>query len=346
MKFDVAPAPHARPTRTLRQVMGLVLLALIPAALVHVWMFGPGLIINALIATLTAVAAEAACLRLRGRAYEPAVADLSAVLCAVLLAFCLPPLTPWYVTATGAAFAIVVAKQVYGGLGANLFNPAMAGYLVVLVSFPEAMTRWPALGDGNALSWLDSARLILIGAPPSTTWDAVTMATPLDQVRIELSQMRMLSEVLAGDALPGRGAWLAFQIAAAAGGVALLSLGIIRWQLPVATLAGVIVAASALNLADGDSYASAWFHLSTGSAVFAAMFIVTDPVTAATSARGRLVFGFGIGVLAIVIRTFGAYPDGMAFAVLLMNAAVPLIDRVSVPRAYGHGSNRDTDTLS
>ena len=342
--LNVTPAPHARAPRTVTVVMGWVLLALLPAAFIHVWLFGAGLIVNALIATFTATLAEALCLRARGRAVAPALNDLSAVLCAVLLAFCLPPLTPWWVTVTAATFAIVVGKQAYGGLGRNLFNPAMVGYAVALVSFPEAMTRWPAPG-GDVLSIGQSLSAIATGMPGDLGWDAVTMATPLDQLRIELGQMRMLSEIMSGD-MAGRQSWWLFQAAVVLGGLGLMGLKIVRWQLPIALLVGVVVTATLLRIVDADAYASAAFHLGAGSAVLAAFFIVTDPVTAATSPRGRLIFGFSTGMLAVIIRTYGAYPDGMAFAVLLMNATVPLIDRWTVPRAFGHAKERDEDTLT
>ena len=240
MKFDVSGAPHALASNSVTRVMATVLFALLPAAAVHLWLFGPGLLVNVLIASVTAVLAEAACLRVRGRDVKPALRDLSAVLCAVLLAFCLPPLTPWWVTVTATGFAIIVAKQIYGGLGANLFNPAMAGYVVALVSFPEAMTRWPPVGHDVGV-W-DSVRPILTGAPGVLTWDALTMATPLDHLRTELSQMRMMSEILADDASSGRSGWLAFQLATLVGGLVLLWRKVIRWHLPVATLLGVALA--------------------------------------------------------------------------------------------------------
>lgn len=339
MKFETAAPPHTPAVTSVAKVMQKVLLALLPAAAVHVSMFGPGLLINALIAVFTALACEYAFLRARGKAPMPALRDYSAVVMAVLLAFALPPLTPWWVTASAAAFAIIFAKQLYGGLGFNLFNPAMAGYVAVLISFPEAMTRWPAVNwvDGaQAVGWLDTLRMIATGRPPAADWDVITMATPLDQVRNELGAMRMLSEVVAADNLHGRTAWLAFQAAVLAGGAALLALRVIRWQIPVATLAGVVLCAAVLRLLNADIYASPWFHLSAGSTVFCAFFIATDPVSAATSARGRLIYGVGIGVLIVLIRAFGAYPDGVAFAVLIMNMSVPLIDYYTVPRAIGH----------
>lgn len=344
MKFKTTPAPHVAPATSVRTVMLRVILATAPAGITHVVLFGPGLIVHLAVAIAAALLTEALCLRLRGRSPGAALNDLSAVVCAVLLAFCMPPLAPWYVTFCASALAIGVGKQAYGGIGSNLFNPAMVGYAIVLVAFPEAMTRWPpALGSGMSVGWGDS--LAAIFARPQTGWDAVTMATPLDHVRVELGQMRMLSEIMNDPSLgTGFAPWL-MPLAVLAGGAALLALKVIRWHLPVATIAGVIVCATVLRQLDSDHFAGPLFHLGAGSALFAAVFVVTDPVSCATSVRGRLIFGFGVGVLIVLIRSFGAYPDGVAFAVLLMNALVPLIDRVSVPRTFGHNVHNPDDAL-
>ncbi|MEO1574678.1 MAG: RnfABCDGE type electron transport complex subunit D [Pseudomonadota bacterium] len=340
MTLETPAAPHVAPARSVATVMALVIAATLPAAVVHIVVFGPGLIVHALLAGAACALTEALCQRARGRDAGQAVTDWSAVLCGVLLAFCLPPLAPWYLSVVGSIFAIAVAKHAFGGLGANVFNPAMAGYAFLILSFPEAMTRWPA-ADGPG-PWA-SLGLIFTGA--DTAWDTLTMATPLDQLRDELGQMKMLSEIVSADAMPSRGGWWAFQGAALAGGLFLLALKVIRWQLPVATLVGALVCAGLLHIVDPDRFATAAFHLGAGSVVFAAFFIVTDPVTAATSPRGRLMYGACIGALAILIRTFGAYPDGMAFAVLLMNALVPLIDRMTRPRVYGDNAPPPEDTL-
>lgn len=344
MQFEIAPAPHAAPSTTVGKVMRRVLYVLVPAAAVHVAAFGPGLLVNALIAALTALVCEVAFVRARGRDVMAAIGDWSAVVMAVLLAFALPPLCPWYVTVLASAFAIVFAKQLYGGLGFNLFNPAMAGYAAVLISFPEAMTRWPPVSwaDGAAApAWGAALGMIFTGAPPAAGWDAVTMATPLDHVRSELGAGRMISEMT----LHGRDVWLALQGAIAAGGLVLWKLRVIRWHIPIATLAGVVLCAGLLNILDSDAHASVWFHLTSGSAVLCAFFIATDPVSAAASPRGRLIYGLGIGVLIVLIRAYGAYPDGVAFAVLLMNMTVPLIDYYTIPRAHGHARARDEAPL-
>jgi electron transport complex protein RnfD len=323
--------------------MGEVSAALVPAALVHVWFFGPGLLFNMAVAVAVALASEAAMLRARGRPAWPALKDLSALVTALLLAFALPPLTPWYVTAIGSLFAIVFAKQLYGGLGYNPFNPAMAGYVVILISFPAELTRWlPAMHSGLASGYVELGPtltyLVTGRLPDGVSWDAIGGATPLDDMKTQLSVARTLSEILAaplyGD-FGGKG-WEWVSNAVGLGGLWLLFRRIIRWQIPVGVLAGLSLPATVAFLMDSSTHPSTAFHLFSGATMLAAFFIATDPVSAATSPTGRLVYGFGIGVLTFVIRAWGGYPDGVAFAVLLMNMAVPTIDRYTRPRVFGH----------
>jgi electron transport complex protein RnfD len=343
MRLAPTAPPHVRPAGSVTRVMGEVLLALVPATVAWVWYFGPGLLFNMAVAVGTAVACEAAVLALRGRAPARQLADLSAVVTAVLLAFALPPLTPWWITATGAAFAIVFAKQLYGGLGFNPFNPAMAGYVVLLISFPEVMTRWlPPAGvapDAPALGLLDTLRVTLTGAlPEGLAWDAVTGATPLDDVKTQVGLARTIQEATAGPLYGDLGArgweWVANWTAL--GGLYLLWRRIIRWQIPVAFILGLCVPATLFWLLDPGVHPSPAFHLFSGAAMLGAFFIATDPVSAATSPSGRIVYGAGIGLLVFVIREWGGYPDAVAFGVLLMNMAVPAIDHFTRPRTYGH----------
>jgi len=324
-------------------MMRQVLYALAPAAGAWTFFFGPGLLVNALVATVAALLTEALALRLRGSDLRLYATDGSAVVTAVLLAFCLPPLTPWWVTAAAAAFGIGVAKHLYGGLGFNVFNPAMAGYAVVLVAFPGHLDGWlpPALGDldyrapglGDVLHFTAFGTL-----PPGLDMDAVTRATPLAEVRGGLAQMRTLREITAspvfGD-FGGRGwEWVGNFIAL--GGAWLLYRGVIHWQAPAAMLGALAVAALVPWLGDPETHASPLFHLYGGGALLGAFFVATDPVSSSTTDRGRLVYGAGIGLLTFAARAWGDHPDGVAFAVLAMNALVPLIDRVTRPRIHGH----------
>jgi electron transport complex protein RnfD len=243
---------------------------------------------------------------------------------------------------SGAAFAILIAKHLYGGLGYNPFNPAMVGYVVLLVSFPVEMTAWPlpsADGVATRLTLVETITTTLTGhLPAALDWDGITMATALDAVRTGLALGQTMSEVTAGKAFGAFAAagWEWVSAAALLGGLALLALGVIRWHIPVAMLATIAVLATVLHGIDPGTYPGPAFHLFSGATMLGAFFIATDPVSAATSPRGRLVFGIGIGGLTILIRSFGGYPDGVAFAVLLMNLCVPVIDRLTVPRIYGH----------
>ncbi|MGI9344497.1 MAG: RnfABCDGE type electron transport complex subunit D [Gammaproteobacteria bacterium] len=343
-------APHWRTPMTVPVMMRNVVYALIPAIVAHAWFFGIGMVVNCLIAAATAVLTEAAALWLRGRPIKPFVLDFSAVVTGILIAMCLPPLTPWWVTVIATFFAIAIAKHAYGGLGFNVFNPAMAGLAVVLISFPEAMSFYtsPDIGDLDypPPTALVTLHYTLTGTlPDAMQIDALSRATPLDLVKTDLGMMRTMNEIgtspLFGD-LGGRGwEWIANFIAL--GGFWLLFRNIIRWQAPVAMLGALAAMASLGYIVDAETNAGPAFHVFSGGAMLCAFFIATDPVSGTTTNSGRLIFGAGIGILTYLIRTWGSYPDGIAFAVLLMNMAAPLIDRLTRPRIYGRGAPRRGD---
>jgi electron transport complex protein RnfD len=320
-----------------------VLLALIPAALAHIWCFGPGLLINLVVAAAFCVGGEALIMRARGRDPQATIADFSALVTAALLAFALPSLTPWWVTATGALFAIVVAKHLYGGLGFNVFNPAMVGYVVILVAYPMEMNLWvaPRMGDIDYidLTVFQTIKYALTGSyPDALSFDAISRATPLDAMQSGLRTMRTYAEIrtnpMMGD-FGGRG-WEWIGNFVAFGGFWLLVKKIIRWQIPMGVFAGLLIPAGLMYMIAPGSNASPGFHLFSGATILCAFFIATDPVSAATSPKGRLVYGFGIGFLIFAIRKWGSYADGVAFAVLLMNMATPAIDYITKPHIVGH----------
>jgi electron transport complex protein RnfD len=338
-----------RPTSSVASIMLQVLVALVPAAIAHVWFFGPGFLFNLLVAALFSAAGEALMMWLRGRPPEAALRDYSALVTAALLAFCLPSLTPWWVTATAALFGVVVAKHLYGGLGFNVFNPAMAGYVVVLVAFPAQLNLWvaPHMGDIDYryLSVIETLAFTLTGnLPDGLDFDAVSRATPLDAMKSGLANMATVVDIrsnpIMGD-FAGRG-WEWIGNFLAVGGIWLLLRGVIRWHIPVGVGIGLLVPATIAYLADPSIGPGPGFHLFAGAAILGAFFIATDPVSAATSTRGRLLFGIGIGFLTYCIRTWGSYADGVAFAVLLMNMAVPAIDYLTRPRIVGHGDGAKT----
>ena len=344
MRFERREAPFVAPTNDVPKLMLQVLVALVPAAIAHVWFFGPGFILNFLVASVFALGGEAAVQKLRHRPPEVALSDYSALVTAALLAFALPSLTPWWVTATGALFGVVVAKHLYGGIGFNIFNPAMAGYVVILVAFPMHLNLWiaPRMGDIDYqyLTVFESIRYTLTGLlPDALPFDAVSRATPLDAMKSGLNNARTVAEVrtlpIMGD-FGGRGwEWIGNFIAI--GGFWLMLRKVIRWHIPVGVGLGLLVPATIMWLINPDINPSPGFHLFAGASILCAFFIATDPVSAATSPRGRLIYGAGIGFLIFSIRTWGAYADGVAFAVVIMNMAVPTIDRLTRPRIVGHG---------
>jgi electron transport complex protein RnfD len=320
-----------------------VLVALIPAALAHVWYFGPGFLLNLIIASIFCVGSEALMMKARGREPRVALADYSALVTAALLAFALPSLTPWWITATGALFAVVVAKHLYGGIGFNIFNPAMAGYVVILVAFPMEMNLWvaPRMGDIDYvnLTVLQTIVYTLSGTlPDALGFDAISRATPLDAMQSGLRTMRTYAEIrtnpMMGD-FGGRG-WEWIGNFFAIGGFWLLVKKIIRWQIPAGVFAGLLIPAGLMFIFDQSTNASPGFHLFSGATILCAFFIATDPVSAATSPKGRFVYGLGIGFLIYAIRKWGSFADGVAFAVLIMNMATPAIDYITRPPIVGH----------
>jgi len=337
MKFRTQTSPHLPVTGSVPAMMQRVLIALLPGIVCAFWFFGWGILFNILLATAAAIGAEAGMLALRKKPVADALLDGSAVVTGVLLALALPPLAPWWIPVIGSLFAIVVAKQLYGGLGYNPFNPAMVGYVVVLISFPLELTLWPQPGTSPGL--VDTLALVFNGTlPADTTLDALTMATPMDTIKTRLGLSETLGEIRVGPLFgyfAGTGwEWINFWFLV--GGLWLLQARVIQWQIPLGMLTGLFLVALAFYVTGPDIFPSPLFHLFSGAAMLGAFFIATDPVSASTTTRGRVIFGAGIGVLTYVIRTWGGYPDGVAFAVLLMNMAAPVIDHYTQPRVFGH----------
>ena len=349
MEFERREAPYLAPTATVAGIMQQVLLALVPAAIAHVWFFGPGLVFNLVIAAAACVAGEALMMRVRGRPAARALSDYSALVTAALLAFALPSLTPWWITVTAALFAIIVAKHLYGGLGFNIFNPAMAGYVAVLVAFPMQLNLWvaPRMGDIDYqfLSVLQTLQYTLTGnLPEMLTYDEVSRATPLDAMKTGLNDLRTTAEIRSLPVMGDFGGvgweWIGNFIAI--GGFWLMIRKVIRWHIPLGVGAGLLIPAGIMWLLSPGTEPSPGFHMFSGAAMLCAFFIATDPVSAAASPRGRFIYGAGIGFLIYAIRTWGADVDGVAYAVLIMNMAVPAIDRVTRPRIVGHTGDTST----
>ena len=335
-------SPHLHKMNQTGRVMQLVLIATLPGLAAMTFFFGWGTLINVIWASLLAVGFEAAVVKLRNRPLGFYLRDYSAVVTAVLLALALPPFAAWWVTAVGVFVAIVIAKHLYGGLGQNPFNPAMVAYALLLISFPVEMTRWTApfvMVDADS-SWsvlglFDTLGLIFGGIDASQI-DTYTGATPLDALRhrggLTTEEAWRQVPVLAD----GIGAWHAVAAAYFMGGVFLLYRKVFTWHTPVSMLLTLAVLSTLFFGFDPDGFADPFFHLAVGGTMLGAFFIATDPVTAASSNIGKLYYGAGIGALIFIIRTWGNYPDAVAFAVLLMNLAAPFIDLYTQPRSYGH----------
>lgn len=324
---------------SVRAIMIKVLAALIPGVIAHAWFFGPGIWVSLLLCTLLGMAFEAFALLMRGYPLKPFLGDGSAVVTAWLLALSVPTLAPWWIYAAGMLFAILVAKHLYGGLGQNLFNPAMIGFVVLLVSFPVYMTQWPApvALATHTPTLLESFDLVFAGQGAISP-DAYTAATPLDILRTQRLAGGEVSGIMAQPAfgtLGGRGHEMVV-LMYLLGGLLLLWHRIITWHIPVAFLGTIAATAAILHYLDAGRHAGPLFQVMSGGAMLGAFFILTDPVSASSTPRGKLIYAGLAGFLVVMIRSFGGYPDGTAFAVLIANMAVPFIDAYTQPRVFGH----------
>ena len=329
-------SPHWHDGRTVGRVMADVCIALVPGLLCYAWLFGPGVLIQCALAVCFALLFEFAVLRLRGLDPAPFLRDGSAVVTALLFAISITPLAPWWVCLCGVAFAIIISKHAFGGIGCNIFNPAMAGYVFVLVCFPVQMNTWPTLSLHGIGAYLHS-----IFPMGNTAPDMLSGATALDELKNRLELMEMVSEIKSETGTPiifgylGGAGWEWINLLYLLGGVYLLARGVIKWHIPVAVLAGIFLVSLLFYMYDPEVHASPFFHLFSGGTMLCAFFIATDPVTASTTWPGRLIYGVLIGALICLLRGWGAYPDGVAFAVLLANVFVPLIDLLTRPKVFG-----------
>ncbi|WP_144170858.1 RnfABCDGE type electron transport complex subunit D [Pseudomonas sp. Kh13] len=317
----------AKPDPRLRTSMGLVLLACVPGLLTLFWLHGWSLLLNLLLCASAALLCEALLLTWRAQPLRTALNDGSALVTAVLLTAALPTLAPWWLPVVAASVAIGLGKQAFGGVGRNLFNPAMVGYAFVLLSFPLQMNHWP----GPAPGLLDSLQQVFAGSEQIDAWARPTL---LDGLRHNRSQT--LDELFASHpgfgSIGGRGSeWV--NLAFLLGGLFLLQRKVISWHAPVGLLAGLFLfSLLGWNGSGSDSNGSPLLHLFSGSTMMAAFFIATEPVSGPRQEWAKLGFGLGAGLLIYLIRTWGSYPDGTAFAILLMNLMAPSLERLALQR--------------
>ena len=323
-------SPFVQDTTSVSFIMFLVLVALIPGIMVHCFLFGYGILFNIITATITVLIAEYLILKARKYPIKPFLTDYSAIVTAWLLAVSIPSIAPWWIIVIGSLFSIIFAKHFYGGLGSNLFNPAMVGYAILLISFPAIMTKWPSAY--SSLSFNEQLKLFFFGM---SNYDAITSATPLDYLKTELLLNKNIDQILAEPIIKANPLiWVG--VAYLLGGLFLIYKKIITWHLPLTYLLTLFLIASLLSLANPNNFAPFYYHLLNGGTFLAAFFIITDPVSGPTTPKGKIFFAFMVAMLVYLIRIFGGYPEGIAFAVIFMNICVPLIDKLSQPKVFGH----------
>lgn len=347
--MDFSTPPYLLKEASVRRVMTQVCLALVPGIVAYVILVSPAILVQLALASIAALCAEAIMLKLRNKPLAMFLGDGSVIVTAWLIALTFPPLAPWWLVIVGTCFAVIVAKHLYGGLGQNPFNPAMVAFAVCIVSFPALMAQWPA--QGLQLSLFDQANIVF-GFSPRI--DALSAATPLDALKTALHQgdsgsisvAELLQNQKTYGMFAGRG-WEWIALAYALGGAYLLARRIMTWHVPVAFIVGLSSISGLLHLYNPGQFASPLFHLFSGSAMLGAFFIATDPVSGCTTPKGKLIFGAAAGMLAYIIRVFGGYPDGIAFAILLLNLCAPLIDLLTQPPIFGmkFGTNEKKDSV-
>jgi Na+-translocating ferredoxin:NAD+ oxidoreductase subunit D len=315
---------------TTRKVMLETSLALLPALGVLCWYFGAAIITQVLLTVLTALMCEGLVAWLRGKSFASQALDGSGLLTAVLIAIAVPPALPWWMLVVGTAFAILVVKHIYGGLGHNIFNPAMMAYVMLIISFPVEMTSWAGLEVITRLPWSEQLLLAFHGGMS----EGLTGATPLTDFRSSISSGSTAGQYFGSHNLGlfGMKHWEHINMAYLIGGGYLLARRLINYRIPLYLLLVFGGMASVFYLIDSSIYLSPAFHLFAGGSMLGAFFIATDPVTAASTNKGLIIYASGIGFLEFIIRTFGGYPDGIAFAVVIMNMFVPLINYLTRPR--------------
>ena len=326
-KLIVSPAPHVHGDESTRRIMQDVLIALAPSMLVAVYFYGLSAIKLLLVAVIACMGAEFLIQKYLMRT-KVTVTDLSAAVTGVLLALNLPPTAPWWVIVIGSVVAIGVAKMTFGGLGHNIFNPALVGRVFLLISFPVVMTDWTVPS-----SWFR----------PGV--DAVTGATPLALIKEGLAQGQTVEQILSANpdltygqmlfARAGGSAGEASALAIILGFVYLLIRRVIRPHIPVTIVLTIAVMTGIFWLIDPSQYTDPLFNILTGGVLLGSVFMATDYVTSPMTAKGMVIYGIGIGIITVLIRFFGSYPEGVSFAILIMNSIVPLLNKYIKPARFG-----------
>ena len=330
-------SPFVQKAPTVTLVMMLVMFALLPGILAYIFFFGIGVLLNLTIAIITALISEYFVLKIRNLPVKLFITDGSAVVAASLLALSIPSIAPWWIIVIGTLFTIIIAKHFYGGLGSNLFNPAMVGYAVLLVSFPAVMTKWP-LPASHLLDFNIAQQIQIFFYGTKEMIDSVSSATPLDYIKTQIFLGKPF-DLNFTNGMPINSyfnASIIISLSFLLGGVFMWSKKIITWHLPVTFLLSLALISAIFWLIDSSQYLPPFIHLFSGGTLLCAFFIITDPVSGPTTPKGKIFFAFGVALLVYLIRVFGGYPEGIAFAVIFMNICVPLIDSLTQPKVFGH----------
>lgn len=323
--LNVSPSPHQHSSETTRKLMYGVVFALLPALAASVYYFGTGAIIVALTSVVSCVVVEYLIQKFILKV-KPSVSDGSAVVTGLLLAFNVPSNLPLFVIVIGAIISIGVAKMTFGGLGNNPFNPALVGRVFLLISFPVKMTSWPVptsfkTGYADAVTGATPLGILSEGVKNGETVSALMEKIPSHLQMFYGHMGGSMGEVAAG--------------ALILGGIYMIWKKIITWHIPVTVLLTVAVFTGILWQADPSKFADPVFHLLTGGVMLGAIFMATDYVTSPMTPKGMIIYAIGIGVITVLIRTWGAYPEGVSFAILIMNAFVPLLNLYIKPARFG-----------
>ena len=331
--MEIVDSPAIKERSSVSMLMFTVILCLLPALLLQIGFFGYQILGNLFIGIGFALFLEAVCLKLRNYPIRPFIFDGSAFVAAWLLIISVPANIPIWTLLIGIFFSIVVAKHAYGGIGSNPFNPAMIGYAVLLISFPKIMTNWPISDGFEIRNFIQFSQFFSISIINEAN-DAIVSATPLDQIKTSLFLGKEINilPISFSTLSPYQMITILYFI----GGLFLIYKKVITWHLPLSLILSVYVFSGLLHLYDQNTYMSPLFHLLNGATFLAAFFIITDPVSSPTTLKGKIIFGILIGLITVIIRNYGGYPDGIAFAVIFMNICVPLIEKFTQPKVFGY----------
>ena len=330
--MTIIDSPAIKKRSSVSIIMFTVILTLIPALLIQIGFFGYQILGNLFFGISFALILESICLYLQKKPIKLFLNDFSAFLTAWLLVISMPSTSPWWLIAIGIFFSIVVAKHAYGGLGSNPFNPAMIGYAVLLISFPKLMTSWPESNSINLNNFLEISTII-VSQPFNYVADAVASATPLDTIKTTLFLGNTIDKNITSF---NSSSYQLISLFYLLGGFYLIFKKVISWHLPISFIGGVFVFSMILFLIDPTNFMNPIFHIINGATLLGAFYIITDPVSSPTTIKGKIIFGILVGLITVIVRNFGGYPDGVAFAVIFMNICVPLIEKFSQPKVFGY----------